>query len=188
MRSAILAVLDYLVGFIALALFAFLASGRGPSTDDSFVFAFKASAVLAVIELGYLLARDVPANRLIVGANIWLIAGGVAGFLEQWWWLRIYQQAGEASLFLAMLLVGVLSTFASPSGFIAKIGPKPSVRRASLVLLAAVVCALVAAIYFRGNVKYAAVIPVIALSWLNRLLRHRLPGEAQSFAPVQRQP
>ena len=183
-----LAVLEYLIGFIALALFAYLAFGRGPSTDDSFVFAFKASAVLAVVELGYLLARGAPANRLIVGANIWLIAGGVAAFLEQWWWLRVYQQAGEASLFSAMLLVGVLSTFASPSGFIAKIGPKPSVRRASLVLLAAVVCALAVAIYFRGNVKYAAVIPVIALSWLNRLLGHRLPRGVQPFSPVERQP
>jgi hypothetical protein len=31
--------------------------------------------------------------------------------------------------------------------------------------------ALIAAMYFRGNVKFAAVIPVIALSRLNRLLR-----------------
>lgn len=50
--------------------------------------------------------------------------------------------------------------------------------RASLVLLAATGLALAAAIYFRGNVKYAAVVPVIALSWLNRLLCHRLPGVA----------
>ena len=178
MRSAVLSVFEYLIGFIALAFFAYLAFGRGPSTDDTFVFAFKASSLLAVVELGFLLARNSPANRLILGANLWLIAGGIAAFLQQWWWLRIYQQFGEASLFLAMLLVGVFSTFSSPSGFIAKTGPQSSVKRASLVLLAAVGGALVVAIYFRGNVKYAAVIPVIALSWLNRLLRHRLPSGA----------
>ena len=175
-----LAVVEYLVGFIALALFAYLVFGRGPSSDDTFVLAFKASALLAVVELWYLLARAAPANRLILGANIWLITGGVAAFLEQWWWLRIYQQAGEASLFLTMLLVGLVSTFSSPAGFIAKTGPKSSVRHASMVLLTAVGCALVVAIYFRGNVTYAAVIPVITLSWLNRLLRHRLASGANT--------
>ena len=178
MRSAMLAVLEYLIGFIALAFFAYLAFGRGLSTDESFVFAFKASATVAAAELGLLLARVSPANRLILGANIWLIAGGTAAFLEQWWWLRIYQHFGEASLFLTMLLVGLVSTFSSSAGFIAKLGPRSQVLRASLVLLAATGLALAAAIYFRGNVKYAAVVPVIALSWLNRLLCHRLPGVA----------
>jgi hypothetical protein len=153
-----------------------LAFGRGIATDESFVFAFKASSLLATIELALLLWRRAPANRLILGANLWLIAGGAAAFLEQWWWLRIYQQFGEASLFLSMLLIGVASTLFTSSGFIAKLGPPASVKQSSLVLLAAVACAIVFAIYFRGNVKYAAVAPVIALSWLNRLLRHRLPS------------
>jgi hypothetical protein len=178
MRSVVLAVFEYLIGFIALAFFAYLAFGRGTTSDESFVHAFKASSLLAVLELTYLLSRHAPANRLILGANIWLIMGGVAAFLGQWWWLRIYQQAGEASLFLTILVVGLVSTFLSPSGFIAKTGHAPSVKQASLILLTAVGCALVVAIYFRGNVKYAAVIPVITLSWLNRYLRHRLPSGA----------
>lgn len=176
LRRAVLAVLDYLVGFIALVSFAYLAFGRGPTTDETFVFAFKVGAAVAVVELGFLLARSSPANRLILGANIWLIAGGVAAFLQQWWWLRVYQQFGEASLFVAIGAVGVVATFASPAGFIAGIGPKPAIRRASLLLLAAVGAALFVAIYFRGDVKYGAVIPLVALSWLNRLQRHRLPG------------
>ena len=178
MRAAALAIFNYLIGFIALAFFAYLALGRGPTTDESFVFAFRASSLLAVGELALLLARAAPANRLILGANLWLILGGVAAFAEQWWWLRVYEQFGEASLFLAMLLVGVVSTLFTPSGFVAKLGPKLSVQRSSLLLLIAVGCALAVAVYFRGNVKYAAVIPVIALSWLNRLLQHRLPSRA----------
>jgi hypothetical protein len=181
MRTAAVAVLEYLAGFIALVVFASLAFGRGSPTDESFVFAFKVSSVLAALELAFLLARRTPANRLILGANLWLIAGGAAAFLEQWWWLRIYQQFGEASLFSAMLLVGVISTLRSPSGFIANLGPRGAVRRSSLMLLACVAAALFVAIHFRGDVKYAAVIPVIALSWLNRLLRHRLPSEATSL-------
>lgn len=177
-RAALLAVFEYLIGFIALAFFAYLAFGRGPSTEDSFVSAFKVSSLAAVAELGFLLARSSPANRLILGANVWLIAGGVAAHVEQWWWLRAYQQFGEASLFLTMLLVGLVFTVFSPAGFIAKMGARSSVVKASLVLLAAVCVAFAVAVYFRGNVQYAAVIPVIALSWLNRLLRHRLPSQA----------
>ena len=177
MRTAPLAILEYLIGFIALAFFAYLAFGRGQTTDESFVFAFKASSFLAIGELVFLLARTAPANRLILGANLWLIAGGAAAFTQQWWWLRVYQQFGEASLFLAILMVGVVSTLFTPSGFIGKLGPRLSVQRSSLLLLVAVGCALAVAVYFRGNVKYAAVIPIIALSWLNRLLRHRLPSD-----------
>ena len=55
MRSAVLAVLEYIIGFIALAFFAYLAFARGASSDESFVFAFKASSILAVVELAYLL-------------------------------------------------------------------------------------------------------------------------------------
>ncbi|KNZ33697.1 MAG: hypothetical protein AD742_04470 [Methylibium sp. NZG] len=176
---------EYLVGFIALAWFAYLAFGRGPSTDESFVFAFKASSLLAAVELGLLLARKAPANRLIIGANLWLIAGGAAAFLEQWWWLRLYQQFGEASLFLGILIVGVAFTLSSPAGFVGKAGADSAVKRASLVLLAAVGCALVLAVLFRGNVKVAAVVPVIALSWLNRLLRLRLPEATSEVARAE---
>ena len=174
-RSAISAVIEYLLGFLALALFAYLAFGRGPTSDEQFVFAFKMCGAVAAIELVVLLARAAPANRLIVGANLWLIAGGLAAFLEQWWFLRVYQHFGEASLFFAMLCVGVLSTAVSPSGFIGKPGQRDKVLRASVLLASAVIAAMLVAIYFRGNVKLAAVMPVIALSWLGRLLRRTVP-------------
>ena len=178
MRSALSAVIEYLLGFLALALFAYLGFGRGPTSDEQFVFAFKICGAVALVELVVLLARAAPANRLIIGANLWLIAGGAAALLEQWWFLRVYQHFGEASLFAAMLCVGVLSTAFSPAGFIGKQGQRDKVLRASVLLAAAVVVALLVAIYFRGNVRYAAVVPVIALSWLGRLLRRTVPDVA----------
>jgi hypothetical protein len=45
--------------------------------------------------------------------------------------------------------------------------------------------ALIAAMYFRGNVKFAEVIPVIALSWLNRLLRRVVQRQATSTTTPQ---
>jgi hypothetical protein len=171
MRSALLAIVEYLLGFLALALFAFLAFGGGPATDDRLLFAFKVAAPVAVVELAVLFRRAAPANRLILGANLWLAAGGLAAALQQWWWLKGYQQLGEAGLFIFMAFVGLVTTAFSRAGFVAAVGPRRPVVLASLVLLAAVLLALLAAVYFRGDVKFAAVIPVIALSWFNRLLR-----------------
>lgn len=178
MRSAVVGIIEYLLGFLALAVFAFLAFGVGPATDERLLFAFKASSPVAVAELGVLLWRAAPANRLILAANLWLVAGGLAALLEQWWWLKGYQQLGEASLFVSMGLIGLATTALSPVGFVAAVGPRRSVVLASLVLLAGVCLALFASIHFRGDVKYAAVMPVIALSWLNRLLRRTVPSGA----------
>lgn len=171
-------VLEYLLGFLALAVFAYLAFTAGPASDERFVHAFKVASVVALLELVALLAREVPANRLIMGANVWLIVGGAAAFLEQWWLLRIYQHFGEASLFASMLLVGVLAMWRTPAGFVGKVGARRVVLQRSWLLLLAVVLALAVAVVFRGNVKVAAVLPVIALSWLNRLLRHGVAPQA----------
>jgi hypothetical protein len=168
--------LEVLLGFLALAFFAFLAFGPQPPSDGRFVLAFKAAAPVALAEVAFLLWRPAPVNRLIFGANLWLIAGGFAAYTQQWWWLRAYQQFGEASLFIAMLLVGIITASFSKTGFVGANGARQKVLRASLALLAAVLLSLFAAIYFRGDVKLAAVVPVIALSWFNRLLRRWAAG------------
>ena len=171
MKRAVIAVIEYLLGFLALTVFAAYAFVHGAPTEDRWVFSFKLGACLAALELLVLARRAVPINRLILGANIWLLVGGLAAFLQQWWLLRGYERFGEASLFAAMLAVGIVSTAVNPRGFVAVSGPRRKVLLASSALLAAVAVALVIAVSFRGNVKVAAVLPVIALSWLNRALQ-----------------
>jgi hypothetical protein len=99
MKRIALAVIEYALGFLALATFAALAFGQGKPTDERLVWAFKVCALVAAV------------------------------------------------------------------------GERRRVLACSLALLAAVAVALASAIYFRGDVKFAAVLPVIALSWLGRLLR-----------------
>lgn len=165
----VVALLEYLLGFLALAVFAAVAFSAGAPTDERLIGAFKLGAVLAAVELAVLWARTAPANRLIVGANAWLLAGGLAAFAEQWWWLKGYQHLGETSLFLSMLGVGIIATAFTPTGFVATDGPRRKVVLASLAMLLAVGLAAMVSVQFRGDVKWAAVLPVIALSWLNRL-------------------
>jgi len=171
LRSVLVSIVEYLLGFFALAAFAAHAYANGAPTDERFVDAFKLAACLAAVELFLLSRRAAPTNRLIVGANVWLLVGGIAAFAQQWWLLRGYQRMGEASLFLSFLAVGVVATVLTPEGFVAAHGPKRQVVVASVALLVAVLFALWAAIAFRGDVKFAAVLPVIGLSWLNRGLQ-----------------
>lgn len=178
MKRLSIVVLEYLLGFLALAVFAAVAFSAGAPTDERLISAFKIGAVLAAVELAVLLARAPPANRLIVGANAWLLAGGLAAFTEQWWWLKGYQRLGESSLFLSMLCVGMVTTAFTPTGFVAAAGPRRHMIVASLVLLLSVGVAGAMSVHFRGDVKWAAVVPIIALSWLNRLLARAMRTEA----------
>ena len=171
MKRLAIAVVEYLLGFFALAVFAAYAFAQGAPTDERFVDAFKLGGSLAAVELVILFLRKPITNRLVIGANVWLLVAGLAAFTEQWWVLRGYQSFGEASLFVAMLLVGLVATVALPGGFVATVGPRRKVLLASGVLLTAVLVALLLAIAYRGNVKFAAVLPVVALSWLNRALQ-----------------
>jgi uncharacterized membrane protein YfcA len=66
--------------------------------------------------------------------------------------------------------VGIVATAFTPTGFVAAAGPRRKVIPASLAMLLAVGLAAVVSVQFRGDVKWAAVLPVIALSWLNRLV------------------
>ena len=168
MQRAAIAIVEYLLGFFALAVFAGYAFGTVSPSTGRLIAAFKLGSALAALELLILVFRRNPTNRLIVGANLWLILGGIAAFTEQWWLLRIYERFGEASLFAVMLAVGLVTTAATPSGFVAATGTKRKVQLASVALLAAVAGALLLAIAYKGNIKVAAVLPVIGLSWLNR--------------------
>jgi len=170
------AVLAYLLGFLALAVFAALAFGHGTPTPERLVNAFKWCSGLAAVELALLAWRPAPVNRLIAGANLWLILGGLAAFTQQWWFLRLYERLGEASLFATMFVVGLATTVGTPSGFVGALGPRRRVVLASVALLAAVGAAFLVAQAHKGNTKIAAVLPVIGLSWLSRGLKHGAQG------------
>jgi hypothetical protein len=173
----LLALLDYLLGFFALAVFAAWAFGRGAPTPERLITAFQWTTGLAVLELALLALRRAPVNRLILGANLWLILGGLAAFTQQWWFLRLYERWGEASLFASILVVGLATTVGTASGFVGALGERPRVLLASAALLAGVGAAFWVALAHQGNTKVAAVLPVMALSWLHRGLRHWARGQ-----------
>lgn len=85
-----------------------------------------------------------------------------------------YEVLREAGIFIAILIVGVVTTFASSAGFIATLGPQSEVRRASLWLLMAVILTLGMSLVFAGDTTWAAVVPIICLAIFQRVLQVRV--------------
>jgi hypothetical protein len=174
LKSVVFAIIEYLLGFIALAVFVAYAYANGLPTVARWEAAFKLGAVLAALEITILYVRKPPMNRLILGGNIWLLAGGLAFIFGQESFLRVYERLGEISVFVSILAVGALSTIFSKYGFIGAEASRKTILTYSLILLIAVVLALAVSVIYKGEVKLAAVLPLTALAFLNRYLRYRI--------------
>ena len=102
-----------------------------------------------------------------MAGNVYLILGGLAAFFQQWWYLQLYDSLRESAIILLMIIIGFITTFASPSGFIAVNG---SERKLSIYLLMATIFTLPLALYFEGNRLYSIVLPIIFLAIFQRYL------------------
>ena len=179
------------VQFFPLSVFATYAFWQGTPTGDRWIGAFELAAAAAVLQLAIVLPQRGSTNRLILGANLYLLAGGAAALTRQWVLLQTYGALRESGIFLFMLGVGVVSTFATRSGFVSTDGASVhEIRRASLAMLAATLAAVAMSLAFHGDRTWAAVVPVIALATLQRVLRSRLHaarrrgGERRSVSPA----
>lgn len=158
-----------LIQFFPLSTFATFAFWNGAPSNDRWLEAFQLGALLGLIQLVILLPQKTPLNRLVLAGNIYLVLGGLAAFFQQWWYLKLYDSLRESAIILFMVIVGILTTLVSSSGFIAV---KGSARKFSIYLLVATSAMLPFAIIFEGNRTYAAILPIIFLAILQRYLSY----------------
>ncbi len=170
--AMIKSVLGYLLGYLALAVFAMIAFGGGAPDAATWRRAFLIGGGVALAELFVLCFIPKPANRLIVAANIYLAAGGLAFALKQWWFLKGYEKFGLSGILLSMLCVGLVTTFVSKAGFVGIVAPPSLVRRASYVLLGFVALGLIGAQAFPTIDKGAGVIIITVLAFSYRAMRN----------------
>lgn len=170
-----------LVQFLPLSLFATYAFWHGTPTNDRWVEAFKLGGIAALVQMAIVLRQRRPADRLILGANLYLLAGGLAAFARQWWFLGWYGMVGPSGIFMSMFVVGAVATFATSSSFLAVPGaPPPSARRYSLWLLAATLVAVGATSVFGADGTRVAGLAVLALALLRRgLARLAVSSDSQ---------
>ena len=164
-----------LVQFFPISLFAAYAFWDGVPSNERWMDAFTLGAVAALVQLAILIPQRRPLNRLILAANLYLLAGGFAPVARQWWIYSVYGSLRESGIILMMMLVGLISTFASSAGYIGVLeAQQADIKRSSMILLAATGMALVPAMVFEGNRLFAAVLPIAVLAVVQRYLVRQL--------------
>ncbi|OFZ56007.1 MAG: hypothetical protein A2428_08645 [Bdellovibrionales bacterium RIFOXYC1_FULL_54_43] len=160
--------------FLPLAVFVAVARKNG-FTPEAWSIAFQSSAIFAFIETVLLVIAKKPLNRLLMGANLFLAIGGIAFLLELDTVLAFYGQMMETTLFLAVVIVGLVSTFFTSRGFIEVADRQPQdIRRYSQYLLVITATCTVVSVIFRGNVLLAGTVPFVALIVARKLLQTKL--------------
>lgn len=164
-----------LIQFLPLSSFASFAFWNGVPTSERWIQAFEFGAVAGLIQLMVVFFQPNPVNRLIFGANLYLIVGGLAAFFQQWWLFKLYGSLQESAIFIFIFCVGLVSTFTTTAGFLSvQTNAKERVRNYSYCLLAATAIALMCSLLFHGNRVWSVVVPIIVLALLQRLFSYKL--------------
>ncbi|SMF28154.1 hypothetical protein SAMN06265365_1103 [Tistlia consotensis] len=143
---------------------------------------FLVSGGIAAVVLVLLLRRRSPQNPLLLGGNLQMVIVGASFALYLGFGIVVPGLAGalltlrETAWLLMVLLVSTAYTLASPGGCLAceadRCEPR-SVRRGSLLLLAATCAGVLLSSEFRGQEMISAVLPLTALYLLQRWLAAR---------------
>ena len=160
--------------FLPIAAFLAVARYKG-STPDAWVAGFQVGAVLAVVESVVLALNHVPWNRLLLGANLYLVVGGFGCTFGIEPIIRFVSQWRESAVFLSLIVVGIVTTLFTPGGFIeAPHAERSAVVKNSALLLAAVCVCLALSIFFRGDPWLAGTIPFVLLVAIRRWRLNKL--------------
>ena len=150
--------------FIPLLVFVLLGYNRGQESVEQWIVAWSISGALALAALVAVNRLAVRADRIFLGVNIYLLAGGLLALGGPGPLLGIYGgYLRGVSLFLVILLVGLYYTV-SGKGFVNLPDSEPAeVRRRSVHLLLTTLACVAFAWVFRGQILYEGTLPFFVL-------------------------
>ncbi|MES2670143.1 MAG: hypothetical protein V4673_06955 [Pseudomonadota bacterium] len=167
-----------LLQFFPLSCFLFAAFRHGNPQPEDWLIAFMVGGAAAMLQIvvAMMISHGRPLDRLLLGANAYLVVGGLSALFNQLWILQMLDSLRESGLFLCILAVGVLATFGSKAGFVGQEDSAGQARtkRYSLALLALAVIATLPSFFIRGQLIFSAVIPLTLLTIANRWLVRRI--------------
>lgn len=178
LRTAALALrawLTQMMLFAPVLVFATWAGWNGPPTPERWVSAFQLGGLLAIKQTVTLMLLRRPLNRLMLGANLFLVSGAALAWLHLWQAFGVFAHLQASAVLAAMFAVGLVTTFASRAGFVGRVGASPvAVRRASLLLLAIAAGCFALAYGFRGERWLGATLPIMTLALSMRVMSARV--------------
>jgi hypothetical protein len=135
-----------------------------------------AGALLTIPVTALVVAKKGILNPILVGTALWLWVSALAFLVPIPALLGPVSEAQAFGLFAGVIVVGLASTLFSPHGFIGCRHPdRRFVSKASLLLLALALAALVWAWLFRRNVRLGGGLPFIVLNVARRAIVLRAP-------------
>lgn len=159
MRKATAKFLPF-VQFIPMAVFLYVYKSSG-----DWVPAFQIGGAIAIVMLGASLFTGRVIDRVLLTINCFLL-GGAAMFVFNIVWLQnLYSHFAQTTIFLWLLVIGILTTVFSPVGFIGLDGQRErkQITMHSIFLLAAVCVAIGVSLYFHDSTLRGFIVPWLAV-------------------------
>jgi hypothetical protein len=166
-------ILDQSIESISLTLFLLYIHLADMAARADWLLPYQLASGTGVAATLYLWRRGIILNRLFLGITVYFCSG-LAGLLTDWDWLnQSYGELGAVAMLGWILLVGVVSSLASPYGFLGVRTPGYfSIMGGSILLILACLMATTAAISFMGNKLLGEWLPFIFLFSMRSLLLH----------------
>ena len=106
----------------------------------------------------------VPLKKFTKVKLHYLFSGGLAFITHQWWLNEAYGQLQASGMILWIIIIGVISTLVSPSGFLGvNFSDTTNVKKFSGYMIAVSLCAFIISYTFRGNRLFSETIPFVGL-------------------------
>ncbi|WP_020394785.1 hypothetical protein [Thiolinea disciformis] len=179
-------ILKFLLQFFPLTVFLKVAFHSGAPQAGDWLNAFMWAGAAAILQLVLLLffTRGEPLNRLVVSINVYFILGGIAVLTNQIGFLEILNKLKESGIFLCMLVVGIVTTFASKAGFVGIVdfSRQGDIRHYSLVLIMLTAVGLVLSFWFRGHILLSSC-PLIVIGLTNQFFKRQLQRSQSGSLP-----
>lgn len=145
-----------------------------PQTMTAWRYPYLIASVFAVVAIGWMHQRKQPLNRILLGVDVYLFSGLVAGIF-QWEALnQLYGYLQAAAMLVWVLLIAVLaSRFAALGLFGVRLVGRNG-HYYDYLFIAVNLAAVVASWWFRGNTWVAEIIPFTCLFGVYGFCRSRL--------------
>jgi hypothetical protein len=157
------------IQFFPIAVFLFVSRQKGWEQG------FQMGGLAAVLEFLVIFSLRTPISRILGGANLFLIFGGLSFYLKLEPCMRILGTMRESAIFISIGIVVTLATVLSKTGAFENAGPNSSAIRRSSMLLILFICGCTAwSYYFRGNSALAGTVPFVSLIFVKYLLQKKL--------------
>lgn len=132
--------------------------------------AFQIGGLVALAQTTYFLYSQLHINRFLAAVNLFILGGAIGLGFQIGWLENAYEALKQTTLFISLLVVGIVTTLFSSQGFIdVSRGQRRKIIQDSLLLVAATMAACFWSWYWR-DLFFVSVAPFILLIFLQKIL------------------